>query len=157
MVGAHGLDGSLKVLPSSDFVDEWPTRLRMVEVDRLDMRSVKVRGVRWAGNLPVIRLDGVETRTAAEGLVRARLYVRASSLPRLSEGEYYWHELVGRSVVAPNGEGLGHVLHVTRAGAHDVLEIAGETGRWLVPFVKAWVAVAPDGALHLQQDPRHAD
>ncbi len=156
-MGVHGLDGGVKVLPSSDFVAEWPRRLTMVVVDRLDWRAVRVVGVRRSGTVPVLRLEGVDTRTAAEGLVGARLFVPVAALPPLPPGSYYWHDLLDRVVRAPDGGVLGTVRHVTRAGPHDVLEVAGPEGSWLVPFVRAWVAEAADGALALLQDPRHAD
>jgi 16S rRNA processing protein RimM len=158
VVAAHGLDGGLKVYPASDHHHDWGERLKRVAVDRLGMQVRTVRGVRRAGDLPVLLLEGVTDRTAAESLVGARLYVEADELPQLPAGEFYWHQLLGLRVTAPDGTSLGTVLHVTRAGAHDVIEVGVPEQSWLVPFVKAWVEPSPDGTtLRLTQDPRHAD
>jgi 16S rRNA processing protein RimM len=156
VVAAHGLDGGLKVLPFSDHAQAWREHLARVMVDRWDMRAVRVEAVRTAGGLPVLRLEGVASREAASRLVGARLYVRAEDLPPLPAGVFWWHQLVGLSVYLPDGTRLGTVVHVQRAGPHDVLEVEDARGAsWLVPFVAAWVAVPEDGqALWLRQDPR---
>jgi 16S rRNA processing protein RimM len=158
VVAAHGLDGGLKVLPASDHHAEWPERLKAVAVDRLAMRVVPVRAVRQAGGLPVLLLEGIMTRSSAEALVGARLYVDAATLPRLPDGEYWWYELLDLAVLLPDETPLGHVRHVSRAGPHDILEVATPTGTLMVPFVKAWVEVLEDPRrLRLRQDPRHVD
>jgi 16S rRNA processing protein RimM len=158
VVAPHGLDGGLKVLPASDHHRGWRGRLTTVAVDRWAMRAVGVREVREAAGLPVLWLDGVTTRSQAEALVGARLFVDAATLPPLPSGQYWWHELLDLPVEWPDGMVRGQVAHVLRAGPHDVLEVTGPTGHWLVPFVRAWVTVADaPRRLRLLMDPGDVD
>ena len=65
---------------------------------------------------------------------------KAVSIPRpeAGKGRYYWSDLVGLEVVNEQGVVLGVVKQMSSNGAHDVMEVAGETTR-LLPFVPAYV------------------
>ncbi|MCY0877960.1 MAG: ribosome maturation factor RimM [Firmicutes bacterium] len=135
-----GIDGSLRVLPTTDFPERF-VRLREVTVDRLGgVRAVEQ--ARLALPMAVIKLKGVDTRTAAEALRGALLMVPEAALPPLPEGEYYWHQLVGLTVEeVGTGRVLGRIAHVLRTGApHDVFEV-DRPGRkpLLIPALKSVV------------------
>ena len=53
--------------------------------------------------------------------------------PKLDDGEYYWHQLEGLSVVNAAGDDLGIVERVMETGANDVLVIRGKRER-LIPY-----------------------
>jgi|BEDMetMinimDraft_2_1075160.scaffolds.fasta_scaffold02746_3 16S rRNA processing protein RimM len=169
VVAAHGLDGGLKVYPTSDHAERWAEWLSAVIVDRLGPEPRPARVARVAGGLPVLRVEGIEDRTAAERLVGAVVWVPTADLPRLGADEFYWFQLVGLLVTDRDGRPAGRVRHVRRTGAHDVIEVEQGSRRALVPFVRAWVELDwPAGRLRLLQDPlwegppretvrRHAD
>lgn len=157
IVGAHGLDGGLKVHPASDHVDQWAMRLHRVW---LNGEARTVRGSRAARGQPVILLSGVTDRTAAERLVGTDVFVAADELTALPPDEYYWHDLIGMPVFDVEGERVGVATAVVRA-ARDVLEVEGSGGRALVPLALAWVDVNPAaGRVTLRRVPEwvpHAD
>lgn len=156
IVAAHGIDGGVKVYPWSDHADRWPDTLKAVHCDRLGEDPVPVAGFRWAAGMPVLKLASVTTREQAMALVGARLWLSEDALPALPSGEYYWFQLVGMRVRDTQGAEVGRVLHVQRAGAHDLLEVSGPGGRALVPFVRAWVELNDVGEraeICLQQEP----
>jgi 16S rRNA processing protein RimM len=95
--------------------------------------------VRRAGTeqRPIVRLDGIEDRAAAEELRGLELSVRAPQAPALSEGEWWAHELQGCEVF--DGERrLGAVTRLIELPSCEALEV--ELGRGeeqlLVPMVK---------------------
>ena len=58
-------------------------------------------------------------------------------MPRPPEGEYYWHDLIGLSVINQDGRRLGEVKTITETGANDVLVIESGAGqRILIPLLK---------------------
>src|SRR5438874_3095618 len=88
----HGLDGSFYVTGA---------RARLLALGA----SVTVAGrtaaiIRRAGTdeHPIVRLDGVEDRAAAEALRGAAVTVGAGAAPTLEPGEWWAHELVGCGV-----------------------------------------------------------
>jgi len=48
------------------------------------------------------------------------VYVRADSLPNLPEDAYYYHELIGISVIDESGKRLGDLESIIETGANDV-------------------------------------
>ena len=87
----------------------------------------------------------VHDRNAAEARKGARNFVSRASFPKADDGEYYWVDLLGLSVVNRQGELLGMVADLIDTGPHTVLRIVAEAAAGaepverLVPFVDAYV------------------
>jgi 16S rRNA processing protein RimM len=94
--------------------------------------------VRRAGTeqRPIVRLEGVESRSAAELLRGLPLIVEGDQLPALAEGEWWAHELEGCEVF--DGERLvGTVSRLVELPSCEALEVRREQGEpVLVPMVK---------------------
>jgi 16S rRNA processing protein RimM len=91
----------------------------------------------------VARAREIETREQAEAARGLRLYIPRALLPPVEdEDEFYIADLVGLSVVSPDGEPLGRVRSVRDFGAGDLLEIeppqSGKGGgeSWWLPLTK---------------------
>jgi 16S rRNA processing protein RimM len=116
---AHGLDGSF-------YVTGPRPRLLALGMD------VTVAGriapiVRRAGTeqRPIVRLEGVEDRAAAEALRGSVLTVAEQDAPRLEEGEWWAHELEGCEVV--DGEWrVGTVGRLIELPSCEALEVQRE-------------------------------
>jgi len=128
---AHGLDGSFYVTRPLSRLLELGTSVTLAG------RSVAI--VRRAGtdSRPIIRVEGVEDRAAAEALRGAEVTVPAQDAPALAEGEWWAHELEG--CVLRDGERvIGTVERLIELPSCEVLEVAreGMRERVLVPMVK---------------------
>jgi 16S rRNA processing protein RimM len=86
--------------------------------------------------VPVIHLDGVDSRAAAEALSGRYLEVPSRDL---EAGSYYWDDLVGLRVEAPDGEPIGELVEVFRAGGNEVYRVVGPAGERLVPALRSMV------------------
>lgn len=109
----------------------------------LNLQQVKVHG-----DGIVATATEVADRTAAEALRGARIFVSRASFPRVDNGEYYWVDLIGLTVVNRAGEVLGVVEDLLDTGPHSVLQVVqsvvGADGRparteRLIPFVAAYI------------------
>ncbi|MBA8734576.1 ribosome maturation factor RimM [Chromobacterium violaceum] len=86
------------------------------------------------------KLEGVDDRDAAEALRGTQIAIPRSELPEAGDGEYYWADLIGLSVVNQQGETLGKVDSLLETGANDVLVVKGGDGQQrLIPFVDQYV------------------
>jgi len=83
----------------------------------------------------VVKLSGIDTPEQAAALGHESICVARSTLPEPEPGEYYWHDLIGLEVVNLEGHVYGRVARMQETGAHDVLEIHGNDGTVLIPFV----------------------
>jgi 16S rRNA processing protein RimM len=126
----HGLDGSFHVTrPRS--------RLLMVGtgVTVAGRRAAIVRRAGTEQN-PIVRLEGMDSRPAAEELRGLPLIVEADDAPALAEGEWWGHELEGCEVF--DGERpLGTVSRLVGLPSCEALEVRRSKGETvLVPMVK---------------------
>ena len=87
-----------------------------------------------------LRLAGIADRAAAARLEGRLVTVPAGDLPRLPQGDFYWHELVGCEVRLDEGTALGQVREIWDTGAHDVLVVQDARGRkHLIPTAREFV------------------
>jgi len=88
----------------------------------------------------VLKLQGVDSIDAAEGLRGQELRIGEEELAKLPEGSYYYHELRGLSVFDPEGRALGTVKDVLETGAGaPVLAIEHRDREHLVPLADDFV------------------
>ena len=108
--------------------------------DAAGARRFALRVVRaLRDDMIVARVDGVETRDAAQALTGLEVFARRSQLPPPDADEFYYADLIGLAAATPKGEPLGRIAAVLNHGAGDILEIEGESGSRLLPFTKAAV------------------
>ncbi len=172
IVAAQGLQGELRVLPLTDFPERFTSPgPRWLQRQQDAPRLVQLAGGRQlpGKDLFVVRLDGIQGRTAAEGLVGDQLLVRASDRPRLARGEFHLLDLVGLQVRLLSSDSerqqaddivIGTVRDLIHAG-NDLLEVELNDGwggrRVLIPFVRAivpmvqlkegWIGITPPPGL----------
>ena len=79
-------------------------------------------------------IDDISDRDLAQQLVGLDVAIDKGALPELSNGEYYWCELIGMDIFALDGNCLGRIVDIQETGANDVLIAEGEQ-RYLVPLV----------------------
>lgn len=141
-VGAHGIRGEVKLRP----LTEYPERiaaLRELLVRRADGSTERLRvvAIRQNNQLYLLRLEGLETREAAEALRGASVLVPLEEAAPLPEGRYYHHQLLGLRVVTPEGEELGRVNQIMECASNDVYV----AGAWMIPATRdAVLRIAPE-------------
>ncbi|RZI92006.1 MAG: ribosome maturation factor RimM, partial [Microbacterium sp.] len=80
LVKAHGLKGALKLElytddPDGRFVPGAVFTLQVPEASPWHGKTVTVREFRWMNSHPVVFLEGIDDRSAAESIVRAILWI----------------------------------------------------------------------------------
>ena len=135
IVAAQGLRGEVRVLmedPGLELVG------RRFEVDG-EAQALRVTGQRpWKAGA-IVGFAGVEDRAGAERLVGRTLFGEEEDRPRLAEGRFYVHELVGCEVFDEAGRLLGRLAGVDPRPAQDIWRAEGPDGVYLIPAVRATV------------------
>ncbi len=93
-----------------------------------------VDGARHGKNV-IAKLATVDDRENAAKLIGIRVVISRDQFEPLAQGEYYWFDLVGLTVITVANEPLGTVDYLIETGANDALVIKGERER-LIPFVR---------------------
>jgi 16S rRNA processing protein RimM len=87
----------------------------------------------------VLKLRGVDSISAVEGMVGTELAVPEGDLPPLEEGSFYTFQLKGCHVVAADGGMLGTVTDVLDSGGTPILKVDGGDGEILIPFAQSFL------------------
>ncbi|HEY3340909.1 MAG TPA: ribosome maturation factor RimM [Anaerolineae bacterium] len=91
-----------------------------------------IESYRLHQNAILLRLQGVSSRSDAEALRGVRVSIRTHELPKLGEGEYYSHDLVGLHVVDETEQTVGEIREVLATGSNDVYIITMPDGKELL-------------------------
>lgn len=141
----YGVQGWMKIYSFTEPMDRileygnWTLRngeqLTLIEVDK----------GRSHGKGMVAHFKGVDDRDEAKQYTGFEICVPRDRLPELTEGEYYWYELEGLTVVTKNDVILGKVDYMMSAGAsNDVLVVKGDATsvdrrERLIPYIDQFV------------------
>ena len=135
--GVFGVKGWVKVHSFTD------PREKIIEYGRWlikhqgQWRTVELQAGQRQGKTVVAKLTGLDDRDEAMTFSGDEIAIYRSQLEQLDDGEYYWHQLEGLSVVTTEGVELGTVRHLMETGANDVLVVRGEQKddrERLIPF-----------------------
>lgn len=102
-----------------------------------------VKQARFHSDTIVATSPEVADRNAAEALRGARVFVAREHFPKTEDGEFYWVDLMGLTVVNREGVELGVVNDLMATGPQTVLVLGfeqdGKEQERLIPFVDAYV------------------
>jgi 16S rRNA processing protein RimM len=145
----HGLDGSFYVTRPR------PRLLTIGTGVTVAGRTATITRRAGTEQRPIVRLEGVGDRPAAEALRGMALLVDTLEAPVLAEGEWWAHELEGCEVV-DGEELLGTVSRLIELPSCEALEVRPEQGGepLLVPMVKDAVrrVVTSEGRIEVNLD-----
>lgn len=140
----HALSGEVKVLSFGGDPDTLSDVGKIyVEIpDEESPREFSVSRKKIRGNTVVLKLRGIDTPEAADGLRNTKVLVERSDLQSPGEDEYYWFDLIGLGVRAVSGKPLGKVTDLIAGAGHDILVVKSEEGdrEFLVPFAGKFIA-----------------
>lgn len=85
--------------------------------------SVDIDQVKWSGDTLVAHIVGCDDRDYARRYSGCLIQVAREQLPELEEGEYYWNDLLGLSVLSVSGDDFGAVTDFIETGSNDVLVV----------------------------------
>ena len=131
---------------------------------RSGWEPLEISEVQAHGDGFVAHVVGFDDRDEASARFRGvHIAVPPEALPKTSEDEFYWRDLMGLRAWTTAGVDLGTVQRVLETGANDVLvvredadgSVGGKPKERLIPFVEQFVASVdlPAGRLVVDWDP----
>lgn len=135
----HGVRGEVIVRSFTDDPYDIESYAPLTDAEGGRPLALAIRGATSKGL--IARVEGIESRDAAEALRGAELWVAREVLPEEQDGEFYYADLEGLAAVDLEGRAFGKVLRVVNFGAGDLLDVElTETGKTeFVPFRQAFV------------------
>ena len=126
----HGVHGEMLM----EVITHFPERIQPQTTVFVGPKHLPMRVLtrRWHQKNLLITFEGYSDREAAATLRNQLVYIRADSLPRLPDGEYFHHQLIGLRVQTMSGQDLGSLIEILETGANDVYVVRSESGKELL-------------------------
>ncbi|AYA38677.1 16S rRNA processing protein RimM [Hymenobacter oligotrophus] len=153
VVKAHGLKGQMVAELDVDNVEEYlgaeevyverpadSGKLHRFQIQRLSVQ---------AGSRVLLKLQNVDRVEDAELFRGLKLYRPLADLPELDEDQFYFHDVVGYTVVDANLGKLGTVESFYEMPEQDLLAMAYQGKEVLIPVVDELVQYADEEAREL--------
>lgn len=139
----HGTQGELFIWPLTDrpettFVPGetlWVADLEGALPDPA-FAPLEIEGVRPYRKGYLISVEAVESREDADPFHGRYLLRPLEAVEPLEEGELFYHQLLGLTVVLPDGAEVGRVVEVYPVRPFDLLEVERDGRTFLIPFQK---------------------
>jgi 16S rRNA processing protein RimM len=134
----HGVQGEVRVAVHTDLPERfmWLEQVYVsAEEDDDAPEAVTVEGVRFNGQIILLKLAGSDNRDSADTLRGQWLQIPVAEAIPLEDGEYYLYQLIGLSVETEQGESLGTVTDLIETGANLVFVVNGSSGELLLPDI----------------------
>lgn len=135
---SHGIRGDVILDPMTDF-PERIRRGRSVYVGNEHI-PLTVSRVRQKPPFLLVGFNEIDDETKAAEFRNTFVYVKTTDLPKLPDGEYYFHQLIGLEALNAAGEHIGILSEILETGANDVYVIRRDDGsEELVPDVPQFI------------------
>lgn len=134
----HGIQGEMLM----DVLTDFPERLRRKKVVYVGEQHepLTLSAIRPQDRAMLVMFEGLENFDAIGRLRNQMVYVKISELPKLPDGEYYYHELIDMRIVDDQGRELGVLSEILETGANDVYVITSPSGEEiLLPVISGVV------------------
>jgi len=127
VVKPHGVRGQIKVRYYGNDLAHF-SQLREIFIEASPGRPQAYEVLKAVLQPPglILRLKGVGRKEEVESLAGKEVLVRREFLSSLSEGEYYWFDILGMDVETEEGRHIGKVKEIFPTGANDVYGIEGK-------------------------------
>ena len=134
VLAPHGVRGELKCAVLTDFPRRFAATRRIYLGPAHEPYAVE--RARLQGHFVLLKLEGIESREAADRWRNALVAVPQAERMRLPRGHYFWEDIIGLEVREENGERLGRVREILQTGANDVYVVETDKGELLLPAIK---------------------
>ena len=141
IVRPRGLRGQVKVLPLTDFLQQFEFLEKVIIYLNDDYSEYFIRSVQITKNIPYLSLSGIEDVDSAEKLRNCDIFMKKEQRIRLPEDSYYFEEIEGFSVITTEGMEIGILHDIEHLPSSDLMVVEREDKKILIPFVRAIVPV----------------
>lgn len=138
IVNTQGLKGEVRVISVTDFVNERYKKGALLTIfqDGKEAVEVTVKSHRKHKNFDLLTFENHNRIEDVEGYKGSELKVSKEHIQELEGEDYYYHQIIGLSVVTDEGEELGEIKEILSPGANDVWVVKGKAKKdILLPYI----------------------
>lgn len=123
IINTHGIHGEVKVSVETDFPEQRfvvNNKLYLAKEDRLNPIEVEINSVRKHKGFFLLSFKNLLDINLVEKYKNYYLYITQDEQHELSDGQYYYRQIIGLKVIDENEHYLGTIKEIMSPGANDV-------------------------------------
>lgn len=141
IVNTHGIRGEVRVLSTTDFEEErFAVGNKLIAFKKDDKKPtwVTIEAVRRHKNFILLTFEGMNNINLVEPFKEGMLKITKDQMTDdlLEENEYFFHEIIGCTVVSEEGATIGIVADILQTGANDVWVVKGSKKEHYIPYIE---------------------
>lgn len=86
-----------------------------------------------------VKFEDVSTEADADAILKSDIYLPLSLLPKLSGNKFYYHEVIGFTVVDQNFGEVGTIMHINDKAAQPLFEIDRDGNDIFIPMIDDFI------------------
>ncbi|MEG0372404.1 MAG: ribosome maturation factor RimM [Enterococcus sp.] len=155
IVNTHGIRGEVRVISSTDFTEE---RYQVGEKlflfrEGQEVLPLTIASYRRHKNFDLLSFEGYSNINQVEAFRDGILKISEKQLTELNEHEYYYHEIIGLTVIDEEEHEIGRITEILSPGANDVWVIKRKGQKdALIPYIESVVKDIDltEGVVHVE-------
>ena len=91
------------------------------------------------GNQLRVQFEDIYSEEAADSILKCEIYLPLNLLPKLTGNKFYFHEVIGFTVVDANFGEVGQIVHINDKAAKPLFEIDRQGAEVFIPMVDDFI------------------
>ncbi|HHP7241703.1 MAG TPA: ribosome maturation factor RimM [Cyclobacteriaceae bacterium] len=133
IIKAHGIAGALYLFIDSDDPLYYASVEALFIEQDAQLIPYLVEEININQNKAIIKLEDVDHRDVAEGLIGSRVFLPLDLLPELKQGAYYFHDLIGLDFY-DDGNLIGKVEGIVSPSIQNLIVITHGKAEIMIPL-----------------------
>lgn len=129
----HGLKGEMAIWLDVDYPEEYEELESILVEMKGELIPYFVEEIQIRANKSIIKFEDIDTIEAAQKLINCDLYLPNDNLEELDDDQFYYHEIIGFTIVDDTQGRLGTVMAVYTAEAQDLIAMNYQSKEVLIP------------------------
>ncbi|MCX8056271.1 MAG: ribosome maturation factor RimM [Ignavibacteria bacterium] len=140
IVGPHGIKGTLKVKPFTDFLERFEKNNIVKIRFENSLFEFLIEESFLHKNFICLKLKGIEDINQALKFRNCDIVISEDELKQLDDNEFYIHDLIGLKVLGESNEEIGVITDVISLASNDIYEIElSNKKKVFYPAVKEYI------------------
>lgn len=138
IVNTHGIKGEVKVVRITDFEDRFErgNTLYFFHDKASEPITLTIKNHRKHKQFDLLQFESYDSINDVEKLKNGLLTISKEQQEPLTDGDYYYHEIIGCEVFTSSGDKLGKVVEILSPGANDVWVVRRQGQKdALIPYI----------------------
>ncbi len=86
-----------------------------------------------------VKFEDVDTEQDADAIMRSGIYLPLNLLPKLSGNKFYFHEVIGYTIIDVSFGEVGKIVHINDKAAQPLFEIENGSTEVFIPMVDEFI------------------